>query len=261
MMEEKDINAVGAVSGSGETASDPGETTVRKAPLKERIENFWYHYKWHSIVAVIAVIAVTVCSLQMCTRKSYDIYITYAGYYQIERTGSGGSSPYSEAVKSLSRICEDYNGDGEVAVSLQTLFVVNEEEKAALLDGKNNYEINEALVKEDGDTLRSALIFGEHYVCFLSERLFKEYDREFNGELFISLSELAPEGAVLADGERAVYLSSLNAARLPVLASLPADTVICVRKLSEVSQTFGKAENEKNYSRGVEFMKKLFSYQ
>ena len=33
-----------------------GEIKINSPPL-EKLENFWYHYKWHSIVALFLVIA------------------------------------------------------------------------------------------------------------------------------------------------------------------------------------------------------------
>lgn len=266
-MNENEKNEIGTGGEIGsERISDGGGSegaVIRKPPMKERLENFWYHYKWHTLVAIFLVITLTVCSLQMCQKTSYDIYITYAGYYEIERNGSGGSSPYNEAVTSLSRLAEDFDGDGKINVNLQTLFVVNEAEKSALLKENENYEINETLVREDSETLQTALVFGEHYICLLSERLYKEYDSTFEGELFISLSEYknaSGEAVFLGENETGVYLNSLAISGLPVLCDLPDDTVLCVRKLSEVSQTFGKAKNEENYKRSIEMLENIFSY-
>ena len=160
-----------------ETSAGGGDIVARRQSFKEWLENFWYHYKWHSIVAIFLIITVTVCSVQMCSRVTYDIHITYAGYHEIKRTGAGGISPYGEAVTSLSKLCGDFDGDGEVNLSLTTLFVVNEAEKEALLGGGDKLEINEALVREDTNTLKSELLYGDQYVFFLSESIFREYER------------------------------------------------------------------------------------
>jgi hypothetical protein len=45
-----------------------------------------------------------------------------------------------------------------------------------------------------------------------------------------------------------------------VLCDLPDDTVVCIRELSEVSQIFGKSQNEENYRRGIEVIKNFFAY-
>lgn len=252
-MEELDKNVEGG-----------GETAIRKPPMKERLENFWYHYKWHSLVALFLIITVLVCSLQMCTRTSYDIYITYAGYREVKRTAVAGGSPYGEMVGSLERITGDLDGDGETNVSLRTLFIPSEEERELLLSENENLEINEALVTEDRKTLDSEIVFGDNYVYFLSESLFLEYEDRYDGGLFLSLSELGKntEGVKFAsDNGNAVYLSSLKISSLPVLCDLPDDTVVCMRNLSEVSQVFGKAQNEENYRRGLSVIEAIFSFE
>ena len=48
---DKNIEGVGEVQ---------APTTV-----KEKAENFWYHYKWHSIVALFLVITLVICALQL----------------------------------------------------------------------------------------------------------------------------------------------------------------------------------------------------
>ena len=242
--------------------TDGNGAAVMKQSFKEKIENFWYHYKWHSIVAVFLLFTLSICTLQMCQRTSYDIHITYAGYYEVKRTGAGGSSPYHEAVASLSKIAEDFDGDGKINVSLDTLFIVNEEEAKILLEGTTGKEIiNEALVKEDKETLQTEIVYGDKYIFFLSESLFREYEETFDGKLFRKLGEYAKENSALrfaSEEKTGVYLNSLEISGLPVLCDLPDDTVICMRELSEVSQIFGKAQNEENYRRGIEFIKNLF---
>ena len=69
-----------------------------------------------------------------------------------------------------------------------------------------------------------------------------------------------PDCKFVSESKTGVRLDSLKIKSLPVLSDLPVDTVICLRKLSEVSQTFGKAQNEENYRRGVEFIKNIFNY-
>ena len=243
--------------------SEGGEAAL-KPSFKQKVENFWYHYKWHTIAAIFAIIVLTVCTLQMCRKTSYDVHITYAGYYEIERVGSGGSSPYSEAVTSFSRLCEDFDGDGEINISLQTLFVVSDEEREMLIGNDGKLEINEALVKEDTDTLKSELIYGDQYVFFVSESIFREYEAAYEGTLFLPLGEYATENddfVFASENKTGVYLNSLEISRLPILSDMPEDTIVCMRALSEVSQVFGKAQNEENYRRGIEVIKNIFEFK
>ena len=114
-MEEKDM-------------SSGGGAPLGKPSAKERIENFWYHYKWHSIVAVFVIIAILVCSLQMCSKDSYDVYILYAGDHEIKRTAEGGSVPeYQRMLTALERVTPDHDGDGKITVGFNSLLALSAE--------------------------------------------------------------------------------------------------------------------------------------
>ena len=257
----EDIEKSGA-----EQASGGGDTALEKPSFKARFDNFWYHYKWHTIVALFLIVTISVCSIQMCRRTTYDIHITYAGYYEIERGSVGGSSPYNEAVTSFKKLCEDFDGDGEINVSLETLFVVSEAEKEMLIGSDGKFEINEALVKEDTDTLSSILVYGDRYLFFVSESVYMQYENEeaFGGKLFLPLGEYASgntECVFVTDSKTGVYLNSLAISKLLVLCDLPDDTVICVRAQDELSQVFNKSKNEENYRRAVEVIKNIFEYK
>ena len=106
------------------------ERVVEYTPsFGERVENFWYHYKWHSLVALFLVFTILVCSLQMCEKNNYDIYITYAGGKEISRTVEGGDvSEYASFVSTLASLGCDYDGDGVSSVSFSSLFILSDDE-------------------------------------------------------------------------------------------------------------------------------------
>lgn len=239
-----------------------GEVKI-KIPISKKLENFWYHYKWHSIVAAFLIIVITICSFQMCSKTKYDIHIIYAGTHEIKHTAKDGDlSPYLNMTKSLKKVCEDFDNDGNVNINLLNLFVLNEEEINAALEGTSGKEINKTLITEDASTLNTTLVYGEHYVCFLSERIFLEKEAAYEGALFAPLSPYTEEGVEYEyASERGIFLRSLQLYRLPEICNLPEDTVVCIRQLSEVSSVFGKAENEENFRRGEEVMKKILSFK
>ena len=237
-----------------------GEIRIN-SPLLEKLENFWYHYKWHSIVALFLVIAITVMSLQMCKKTEYDAHVLYAGTHEISHSSADGETPYYTATGSLKRAVEDFNGDGSVNVSLLNLFVLNDAEIEAALAGTEGKEINEALILEDTETLKNTLLFGEYYVCFLSERLFLEYDAQYEGALFAEVANYIGDVECETVSGRGVYLRSLAYYDLPEICNLPDDTVVCLRKLSEVSTLFGKAANEENFRRGEIVFRNIISYE
>lgn len=240
---------------------DGGDVRIN-IPLSKKLENFWYHYKWHTIVTVVVLIMGVILVMQTCSRVETDAYIIYAGPHTISRVGENGNiSEYENAVSSLKKITQDYTDDGVVSIALADLFVVNSEEAEKLLEANPGKEINAALVKENTDTLHQKLLFGEYYLCFLSERLFLEYEEEYGAAMFADVKQYEKEGAEYEyASERGIYLRSLPFASLPEICDLPDDTVVCLRRFSEVASTIGRADNEENFKRGEDMMKKLLSY-
>ena len=47
--------------------------------FSEWLDNYWYHYKWHTIAVLFAIFVVVICTFQMCRRTVTDIQIMYAG--------------------------------------------------------------------------------------------------------------------------------------------------------------------------------------
>lgn len=233
-----------------------------KSPLITKLENFWYHYKWHSLIALFLIFTITICSFQMCTKVSYDSYILYAGNYEIKHTSSAGSNPYLEMVASLKKVGEDFDEDGNVNINLLNLYVLNEEEMNEALEGaEEGASINQSLVMEDTETLSTTLLYGEHYICFLSERLFLENEEKYNGLLFAPIEQYTSSDRTYEyASERGIYLRSLDIYKLPEISNLPDDTVVCIRQLSEVSSVFGKKDNEEFFRRAEIVLKNILDY-
>ena len=81
-----------------------GDPVIVKSGFFAWLDNFWYHYKWHSLIALFLVFAITVCTLQMCDKESYDIHILYAGNHAFARQSTDADAPeYFKARQSLAR--------------------------------------------------------------------------------------------------------------------------------------------------------------
>lgn len=215
--------------------------------VKEKAENFWYHYKWHSIVALFLVITLVICALQLCGRTKYDAHILYAGSRNIGRTAADGDvAEIVTVISSLKKITDDFDDNGEISVNFTNLYYLTAEELGALDD------VNDALLTTDQKTLSSVMSHSDYYLMFISVGVYEEYHKVGDEEMFIDLTGYASLNAdAVYYAPNAILLSSIEASRLPGLADLPDDTLICVRQTSVMG---GKSKEHVKYQEDAKKM-------
>ncbi|MBQ4054675.1 MAG: hypothetical protein IJD17_03095 [Clostridia bacterium] len=99
-----------------ELRPDPRPIEKPRTP-KSWLENFWYHHKVGVLIGAFTVIALTILIVQTVTRERPDytaVMVTENGLLPDEVT-------YLEQV--LAQYGEDINGDGEVVVQINSLFL------------------------------------------------------------------------------------------------------------------------------------------
>lgn len=230
-----------------------GSDVEMKSPLVSKLENYWYYYKWHTIVALFLIFAIVVCSFQMCSRVEIDGYILYAGGKTVSRTASGGDrAEYARVLDAMKKVVDDFDNDDESNVSFSTLFQLSPDEITEIENRNDGTEVNYALLSEDTETLRDRMYIGEYYLCLMSPYVYECY-REIDGiSLFVTAADFAPiENELEYYSDYAVKLSSTPFYKNnPAIRDVfPADTLVCLRIKSAVSSAFGGAENEEIYRR------------
>ena len=223
-----------------------GEVQTPSTP-KEKLQNFWYHYKWHSLVAVVVIIAILVCSLQFCGKTKYDAYILYAGSKNIGRTAADGDvAEISTVISSMKRFAKDFDGNGSVSVSFSNYYYLSADEA-------NGAEVNDALLASDTKALSSVLEHSDYYLMFISPAVYEKYHKVGNGELFIDINDYIYHNTdAVYYAPNAIRLSSLDAYKLPGLSVLPEDTLICIRYPSAIG---GKSkEHQKHFENAKEML-------
>ena len=234
------------------------ENTTAKRSLRERAENYWYHYKWHTVVAAFLVLVITVCSLQMCKKDEYDGFVMYAGAGEISKSSSDGDiSDYAKSLSSLKGYFSDTDESGSVGVSYLTLFLPSEDELREL-ESRDDYYVDYSMISNSSEVFKDNMRYSTYYLVFLSEDWYFEYAEKSEG-YFESLENFQLSDSANVAGEYGVYLSSLPIYAKDGISSLPENTVVCLRRLSAVASTFDKRENEKAYSSAKEAFLKIIS--
>ena len=238
--------------------------TEVKSPFSAWLENYWYHYKWHTIAVVFVIIVAVVCTMQMCNRTEIDINIMYAGNDDISQLREDGAdlSEYEQLMKACMRFVPDRDGDGTRNVGLLNLFIPSDERIAEILEEMGDkYEINEALVRDNLATFNTNVVYGEYYICIIGDHLLESKVTENEEDNpFVKITEYLPEGASYTYGDEntvyggyvlasdyGVYLNSTPLKDNPAFASLSPNTVIAMRRFSEVTSTFSSSKAEKYF--------------
>ena len=224
-------------------------TLVNEKPKsKSRLwfENYWYHYKWVTLLVAFFLIVGGICIIQAVQNNSYDSYIMYAGPFQLTH------KEVLDIEKDFYSVVEDKDGDGKINVAIRELFIMSSEEIENIEEG---YEANYTLISENMKIFDQEILSGEATICLLSPYLFA---RVAEADGFLPIGEYVGEGEVEYVGEYGVKLNSTVFGRLPGLSVLPDDTILCVRRVSTMASLFDKKQTEKNHALNIETVKRIF---
>jgi hypothetical protein len=78
----------------------------------EKLQNFWYHYKVHTLLTVFIAVVIAITTVQCANREEYDMSVLY---FAFEPTAEGQIELAEEYFADLAT---DVNGDGEVKVKI-----------------------------------------------------------------------------------------------------------------------------------------------
>ena len=216
-------------------------------------ENYWYHYKWTTIIVGFFLIVALVCGLQMCTREEQDISIIYAGPQAL-------NAEMSDEVKSVMDFVmpEDFNGDGEKNTAIVSYLIYSEEqvkeiESQTMANGDSGY-VDRPYNSSNYDNFYSYLQTGESSICFLDPSLFESLR---DGGRLASISDTVgylPEGAI---DEYGVKLGDLDIySAYGSMRKLPEDTVVCIL----LPLVAGKSSDEEMYAHEREMFAAILGF-
>lgn len=217
-----------------------------KSKTRLWLENYWYHYKWVTLIVAFFLIVGVICVFQAVQNSSYDSYIMYAGPFQLSH------KEVLDIEKDFYSVVEDKDGDGKVNVAIRELFIMSAQEIENIEEG---YEANYTLISENMKIFDQEILSGEATICLLSPYLF---ERVAEADGFLPIGDYVGDAEVEYVGEYGVLLNSTVFGRLPGLSVLPDDTVLCVRRVSTMASLFDKKQTEKNHALNIETVKRIF---
>ena len=253
-----------------------GESGMKfeKGRFGKWFENFWYHYKWHTIFTVFILLVVTVCTLQMCKKEEYDVHIIYAGSENVSRIIEDGEdiSEYEVLYKSIKESVDDFDKNGKVHFSFEPMYMLTtpeiekiEKDLADKKDsGEGSYELNYAQLSDNNRAFAERIQYSDVYVFLISEPLYHKYQQqatEQSSSLFVSIRELGANNPSLKYlDDSAIYLSSTEFGKLPGLSDLPDDTLITLRAVGALSTIFDGEKTNEHYENGKKVVENMLNY-
>lgn len=222
------------------------------------LDNFWYHYKWHTIAVIFVLVVAIVCTVQLVNREEYDAVIAYAGSKKISITSKDGDVAEIVTLQtSLKDIVPDSDKNGEVSVSLSTLYWLSPNEIAEFQ--KNDENIDPSIIDNDR-TITNLMLSSEYFLWFMSDDLYEYVQGASNDSRFVDLAAM-PDADSTAEfyGEDtcAVYLKSTEFYKMPGICDLPEDTLIVVRRLGVGTNKATK----KAYEVALDMAKEIINYE
>lgn len=191
------------------------------------LDNYWYHYKWVTIVVAFLVIVFSICIIQACTAKAGDIKLTYAGRVPLKDSDKAAI----EGV--FSKKLPDEFSDGATAEMLSFYILSKEQieaaEKETYADGDRVY-IDRAFNSSEKENFDSHLQTGASSILLVDPWLYEELvGNNDSTEVIKPLSDVfgkTPQGALddygIRLGDTKIYNDN------PELKVLPEDTVVCL---------------------------------
>lgn len=137
--------------------------------FRQRIENYWYHYKWHTIIAVFFIVTFIVCLVQCSLKeKPDDCALLYINQNLTDNAAN-------ELSVLLGEYIGDYNDNGEVLYRVNNVSYSKESTVNPNYAVTNSQKLLAAVTTAD----YVLYIVDEHgygYLMSDETRLFETYD-------------------------------------------------------------------------------------
>lgn len=221
------------------------------------LDNYWYHNKWQTILALFFIIFVMVAVVQMITKVDDDVVILYAGPCQLN---ANQTREISNALQSV--MSADFNGDGKKSAQILSILLMTEAQiqtAKAEADTAGNVVVYNSVALAENRTRFSTQIFaGETVICLLDPNWYPDVYK--NGG-FIKLSVslcYTPENAI---DEYSIYLHDTALAQyFSALQVFPKDTILCVRRMSTTTVFKSQKKESVRYENQLQMFRDMMSF-
>ncbi|MBQ8140247.1 MAG: hypothetical protein IJ038_00940 [Clostridia bacterium] len=236
-----------------------GDDKIRGADIKpqsnflRRVENFWYHYKWTTIIVLFFVLVFVVCTVQMCSNEKEDIAVLYAGPVQM----SAEEMSNFESVMNFV-MPEDFDKNGKKDTKSVGYQIYSEEqikniESQTDAAGVAGY-VDRSYNSGNYDNFYNYIQTGDCSICFVDPSLFENmraHDRLMKLSDVLGYSDGSIDGYGYRLGDLEIYDS------YGALQVMPEDTVVCLLRPLVV----GKSSDAEAYGFEKSMFKAIIEFE
>jgi len=207
------------------------------------LDNYWYHYKWHTIIVSFFLVIGTISFVQLFNKESYDAYVMYVGDAAVPDT------QYYDIVNSLKDVSSDYDGDKKHNINFsKTVFISDPENDMA------------STVNASAMQYLSNLVVQPYYIYLMDEEVYKIYK---DNDIFVPISELVPD---LPEDwyydDTAVRFDKTDYANsFPGVDKLGENTLIVIKIMPYSNSKRVLAREREYYDNHLDMLKNILSYR
>ena len=181
---------------------------AQKSNFKLWLENYWYHYKWHTIIALFLVITVGVSVTQCVANPNYDqSAVLYCDRTVMENTSLALQTE-------LTKRATDLNGDGQTLLGVYNVSYDS--------DGVNPQNQGYA----NSQKLMVMISSADYVLYIVDEYGYKRLMEEDNMQLFQSYDFLPDKNGTAWNWKGSPLQESMKNAKLPE------NLYFCIRKVA-----------------------------
>ena len=195
--------------------------------------NFWYHYKWHTLVSAFLAFVLLFLGLQSCQKNEYAYFMMYAGPKSLS------ASQTQKMADKIEEIAMSAGLEKDRQASFSYLYINLDKDSGT-----------GGLTSQNLQVFDDDILTGKSTLLLISPALYARLLESDGGIVMLDDYLPAEENGIqfADDTHRGILLSSLGIYQEEGFSALPADTVVCLRSPISLGNLFRPEKAQKQYA-------------
>ena len=224
-----------------------------KSGFLAKLDNFWYHHKWMTLIVGFFIIVGVICTVQMCNKEADDLTVVYAGRNNLTPTEVESISSVLEAIAP-----SDFNGDGRKSIALSAYNILSKDQINDLqkeTDAAGNHpHVDNSYYSSQYQTYNSYIKTGESSILFVEPW---EYESLVLSGVLVRLDTVLDNVPESAFSDYGIRLGDTDLySEYGVMKLLPKDTVICIMHI-----VVGKSGDEEHFEHEKQMFRAIVNFK